>query len=91
MASLENIIYHLEITEDINLLDLTDSDCIKASKYLIMNLQDNHQIPGNVYYQFIGILDWHNEYGFITDKQWYWLMANLWHYIDQRNVIGEFI
>lgn len=91
MALLGDIIYHLEIAEDINQLDLSQGDCIKASQYLVNNLQINHQIPGNVYYQFIGILDWYNEHKFITDKQWYWLMCNLWEYIDQRDMVGEFI
>jgi hypothetical protein len=91
MALLSDIIYHLEITEDIYQLDLSQIDCIKTTKYLISNLQTNHQIPGNVYYQFLGILDWHREYGFITPKQHYWLIIHLWQYIDQRNMIGEMI
>lgn len=91
MALLGDIIYHLETTENIDHLDLTDRDCIKTAKYLIMNLQDHHQIPGDIYYQFIGILDWYQEHNFITDKQWYWLMVNLWRYIDQRDMVGEVI
>lgn len=91
MALLGDIIYHLEITEDIDLLDLTDIDCIKATKYLIKNLQSNHQIPGDVYYQFIGIMDWYQEHKFITDKQHYWLLINLWKYINQRDMVGEII
>ena len=34
MALLGDIIYHLEITENMNQLDLTDRDCIKTAKYL---------------------------------------------------------
>ena len=84
MALISDIIYHLEITDNKEHLDLCQNDCIKASRYLIENLDVNHRIPGNVYYQFLGILQWHQDHGVITDKQHYWLMMNLWRYIDQR-------
>lgn len=82
--TLTDIIYHLEITEHEDLLDLNEKDCIKASLYLISNLNEYHTIPGDVYYQFIGIINWYEEKKFITDKQHYWLLVNLWKYIDQR-------
>lgn len=84
MALISDIIYHLEITNNQEDLDLNQNDCIKISSYLINNLRDDHLIPGNVYFQFIGILDWYKEHNFITPKQHYWLMDNLWQYIDQR-------
>jgi hypothetical protein len=89
MAAISDIIYQLEITEHIDLIDLSISDTIKITRYLINNLQDDHQMPGNVYYQFIGILDWHKENHFITDKQHYWLLDHLWQYIDQRTYTFE--
>jgi hypothetical protein len=84
MATISDIIYHLEITDKIDHLDLNESDCIKASSYLINNLNEHHTIPGDVYLKFIGILDWYNEHEFITPKQHYWLMVHLWKHIDQR-------
>ena len=84
MAAISDIIYLLEITEDKDLIDLNISDTIKISSYLINNLNSYHQMPGNVYFQFIGILDWYKNNHFITDKQHYWLLDHLWQYIDQR-------
>ena len=84
MALISDIIYHLEITDNEDLLDLSESDCIKASNYLLNNLNEHHLMPGDVYNQFIGIIDWYVEHRFITPKQHYWLLIHLWKYIDQR-------
>jgi hypothetical protein len=89
MALISDIIYHIEITDNKDDLDLTITDTLKITSYLINNLQDNHQMPGSVYLQFIGILDWHKEHHFITDKQHYWLLDHLWQYIDQRQYTYE--
>lgn len=89
MALISDIIYHLEITDNEDHLDLDESDCIKISSYLINNLNEWHSMPGDVYNQFIGILDWYNEHHFITSKQHYWLMIHLWKYIDQRQYTFE--
>ena len=85
MANISDIIYHLEITDNEDLLDLSEHDCIKASRHLVNNLNEQHSMPGLVYCKFIGILDWYNEHKFITPKQHYWLLIHLWKYIDQRN------
>lgn len=83
-------IYHIEqwqLGSDFE--HIGDQDLIKVSGYLIMNVIPEHNIPGNVWYQIIGIMDWYGQNQFITDKQRYWLMANLNQYLDQRNLINE--
>jgi hypothetical protein len=84
MAVISDIIYRIEMCNNQDQLDLTQSDCLQITKYLVNNLNENHRIPGNIYYQFVGILAWNKEHGFITDKQHYWLLDHIWQYIDQR-------
>jgi hypothetical protein len=91
MALISDMIYELEITNDIDDLDLSESQCLMISSYLINHLRGDHTMPGNVYYQFMGILDWYKEHKFITSKQHYWLIANLWQYIDQRDPMIEML
>jgi hypothetical protein len=84
MTVVSDTIYHLEITEDPDDLELTQYQCLKTAEHLIKNLNYNHSLPGKDFQQILGILDWNREHGFITPKQHYYLIMILWEYIDQR-------
>jgi hypothetical protein len=83
MATIGELIYQMECSDQ-GLAELSVSDALKLSRYLINNLNEHHSIPGKIYNQFIGILFWYNENNFITEKQHYWLLDNCQQYIDQR-------
>ena len=83
-----DLIYLLEIT-DVDELDLDDKQLVQIGVYLLGNLQSNHQIPGKIYYQILGICDWYRENHNLTDKQRYWMMCNLKEYISQRDFSYE--
>jgi hypothetical protein len=91
MSIISDTIYHLEITDNSDDLDLSDYQCVKTAEYLIKHLNYNHSMPGKDFEQILGILDWYNESRFITPKQHYYLTMILWEYIDQRDTIGELI
>jgi len=84
MTVISDTIYHLEITDNPDLLDLDQYQCLKTAEHLIRNLNYNHSMPGKDFEQTLGILEWYNEHKFITPKQHYYLMMTLWEYIDQR-------
>ena len=85
---INDLIYLLEVT-DLDDLDLNDKQLCSIGSYLIKTLRSDHQMPGNVYYQMIGICDWYKENKHLTDKQRYWMICNLKEYISQRDFTYE--
>lgn len=71
--------------------DISDYELIKVSEYLINNIRSDHDMPGKIWDQFLGIMDWYTDNQFITSKQRYWLMANLNQYLSQRDFMREFV
>lgn len=70
--------------------NISDYALIKTTEYLINNLRTDHEIPSSVWDQFLGIMIWNARNEFITEKQRYWLMANLNLYLGQRDFALEF-
>ena len=70
---------------------ISDAQLIKASEYLINNLREDHSMPGNVWNQFIGILNYNIQHEFINEKQRYWLIASLKENLDQRDFAKEML
>lgn len=83
-----DLIFLLEVT-DLDDLDLSEKQLYQLGIYLIHHLRDDHQIPGNDYYQIIGICDWYRQNGFMTEKQQIWMYYSLKNYISQRDFTLE--
>jgi hypothetical protein len=85
---INDLIYLLEVTE-LDDLDLTAGQLVQTAGYLLGNLRGDHEMPGKVYFQMLGICDWYKENHFLTDKQLYWMMDHLKQYINQRDFANE--
>jgi len=85
---IDNLVYLLEIT-DLDHIDLNDSQLCKVGIHLINHLRDNHEVPGRVYNQILGICQWYKEHHTLTDKQRTWMTYNLKEYISQRDFMYE--
>ena len=83
MATIGQLIYLFETTDPLD-IEVTTSEILEISRFLINNLIDDHSVSGSDYFQFCGILDWYKQQGFITNKQKYWLVDKCSQYIDQR-------
>jgi len=81
---IDDLIDYIEITE-ISELDLSDKQLCLIGIHLINHLRSDHEIPGKIYYQLLGICDWFKEHHDLTDKQRIWMLHNLKKYIDQRD------
>jgi len=85
---INDLIYLLEIT-DVDDLDFSDKDLCRIGVYLLNHLPTDHQIPGKVYYQILGINDYYKNNHELTSKQRYWMRFNLKEYISQRDFSYE--
>ena len=79
-----------EVLDDIQTWDkqlgsipYTDHQIVAVAEYFIRNLPRNHTVPGHVYLQILGEMDWHTQYGSLTHRQRRWLMHHLQQYRDQ--------
>lgn len=81
---ISDTIYHLEITDNPDDLDLTEHECVQTALHLLRYLRPDHTVPGKDYHQLLGIIEWYQEHKRITPKQHYYLIMTLWEYIDQR-------
>jgi hypothetical protein len=85
---IHDLIYLLEIT-DKDELKFSDKELYHLGLYLIKYLRDDHEMPGKIYYQMIGVCDWYKEKKFLTPKQQFWMKYALKAYIDQRDLMYE--
>lgn len=86
---ISDLIDYIEIT-DVDDMELSQRQLVKISAYLLGNLRDDHDMPGQVWNQFTGICSWYSTHGIITDKQDFWLRIHLKQYIAQRRFELDF-
>ena len=61
----------------------TDRQMIQIADYFLRRLPKDHDMPGGVYLQFLGEMDWFREHGRLTLRQHRWLLHNIRRYQDQ--------
>lgn len=66
-------------------------DVVRAINYFISNLKSDHSVPGNDYYQLLGIADWAKQNQTITQKQSRYTALTLALYWNQIDLFKEFI
>lgn len=80
MANFDQIIFDIEYN---NGDFVSNKQLVDSTIFLLRNLQQDHQIPGNDYFQMQGICSWYNEHKYLTNKQQLWLSARLLQYNTQ--------
>lgn len=58
-------------------ITLTDRQLFQITEHFIRTLPRDHHVPGAVWNQMVGEMDWYREHGSLTPKQRHWLMHSL--------------
>jgi hypothetical protein len=89
---LNEIMYNINQVDDIyEIYDIIEDDLLTLlGNHLLINLIDNHSMPGNTWNQIHGISTYYQTNKELTSKQRIWLIHTLKEYYHQLNLFKEY-